>query len=127
MLYEIRTPIRPNVITAVRKLNQYSQGHKLKHSLLHAQFTLKSAPTITTTPISQPFSFTVVNYVLLMYHAQPVNANYHFLNAVYVVADGSTLPQYMQHSGMFEFICIFPSFAFKFSAKAQFHTHTFSQ
>jgi len=62
-----------------------------------------------------------------MYHAQPVHANSHFLSAVYVVADGGTLPQYMQHSGMFELICIFPRFAFKFSAKAQFHTHTFSQ
>jgi hypothetical protein len=47
-----------------------------------------------------------------MYHP-----NSHFLNAVYV-DDGGTLPQSMQHSGMFDLICIFPRFAFKSSAKA---------
>jgi hypothetical protein len=48
-----------------------------------------------------------------MYHP-----NSNFLNAVYVVADGGTLPQSMQHSGMFDLIYIFPRFAFKSSAKA---------
>jgi len=48
-----------------------------------------------------------------MYHP-----NSHFLNAFYVVADSGTLPKSMQHSDMFDLICILPRFAFKPSAKA---------
>jgi hypothetical protein len=104
--YEIIRPIRPNVITTVRKLSQYSQGYSLnplyfKHNLLlslHLQLVL--------VPYLSPFTFAVVNYVLMMYHVQPVRAtcyhpNSHFLNAVYVVADSGTLPQSTQHAGMF--------------------------
>ena len=116
-------PIRPNTFTTARKLNQNTQGHNPKPSLLQAQFTLKSAPTISSTPISQPFylhgcqlntdDVSCPTCACYMYHP-----NSHFLNAVHVVAEGGTLPQPMQHSGMFDLICIFPRFAFKSSAKA---------
>lgn len=100
---------------------------QLKPSLLQAQFSLKSAPTISSTPISKPFylhgcqlctdDVSCPTCACYMYHP-----NSHFLNAVYVV-DGGTLPQSMQHAGMFDLICFLPIFAFKSSAKAWFHTH----